>query len=137
MLTWFRQWFQPSEGTFGNRGEHAAEAYLRRLGYQILDRQHRNAGGEVDLVALDGETVVFVEVKTRQSSRHGLPADAVTREKQRRLTRAAATYLKRRGWLARPCRFDVVSVLWSAESKEPQITHYRHAFEASIPGQMY
>lgn len=126
----------PKSQSFGARGEQVAARYLRQLGWRILARDHRNALGEIDLIALDGNSVVFVEVKTRKHSDRGLPADAVNAEKQRRLTRAAMAYLKRRGWLERTARFDVIAILWSDEST-PEITHYRHAFDASGHGQMY
>ena len=137
MLTWFRRLWTPKADTFGNRGERAAERYLTALGYRIIARQHRNAGGELDLVALDGDTVVFIEVKTRQGEDHGQPVDAITADKQRRLTRAALVFLKQRGWLERRSRFDVVAVVWPEETSEPQITHYQNAFEAVGRGQMF
>jgi putative endonuclease len=75
--------------TLGKRGENAAARYLRRRGYKILARGDRFGPGELDIVALDGETIVFVEVKTRESTVAGHPADAVDNVKQRRLTRLA------------------------------------------------
>ena len=137
MLTWFRRLWTPKADSFGASGEHAAERYLTRMGYRIIARQHRNAGGELDLVAIDKDTVVFIEVKTRQGAEHGLPVDAITADKQRRLTRAALVFLKQRGWLDRRCRFDVVAVIWPEGTREPQITHYQNAFEAVGRGQMY
>jgi putative endonuclease len=114
----------------GRRGEDAAARYLAGLGYRILERGRRLRAGELDLVALDGRTVVFVEVKTRQGADHGSPADAVDRRKQTRLTRAALAYLKRHRLLDRPSRFDVVSIVWPAEVVEPDMRHIRGAFEA-------
>lgn len=137
MWSWLRWGRPPVAASLGERGEHAAEAYLRHLGYHILDRRHRNHGGELDLVALDGQTVVFVEVKTRRDASHGHPADALSRDKQQRLTRAALVYLKQRGWLERQRRFDVVAIFWPPQSPEPQITHYRQAFEAAQRGQLH
>jgi putative endonuclease len=137
MLTWFRRLWSRPPGTFGDRGEQAAEQYLVKLGYRILARQHRNAGGEIDLVALDGDTVVFVEVKTRGSEDRGQPVDAITPDKQRRLTRAALVFLKQRKWLERRCRFDVIAIVWPDGDAEPQLTHYQHAFEAVGRGQMF
>src|SRR5262245_42212771 len=93
---------------FGDRGERAAARYLRRHGVLVLVGGHRPALAEVDLIARDGPTLVFVEVKAR---RHGTPAEAVTPEKQRRLTLAALHFLKRHGLLEQPCRFDVVAVV--------------------------
>ncbi len=86
---WFRRLFPKK--TLGKRGEAAAARFLRRRGYKILARGDRFGPGELDLVALDGKTIVFVEVKTRESAVAGHPADAVDAVKQRRLTRLAVT----------------------------------------------
>src|SRR5262245_66298174 len=95
----------------GRRGEDAAARYLRRLGYVIVARGHRDNIGELDLVAVDGRTVVFIEVKTRTSHDAGHPADAVDEAKQKRLTRLALSYLKRHDLLGScATRFDVVAV---------------------------
>ena len=124
---WWRALRRPAP--LGQRGERLAERFLRRQGYVIVERAHRAGGGELDLVAVDGRTVVFVEVKTRRSDRRGDPAEAVDRDKRRRVTRAALAYLKRHELLEYPCRFDVVAIVWPADGK-PQLTHYRDAFEA-------
>lgn len=98
----------------GARGEAAAARYLKRLGYRILVRGDRVRLGEIDLVALDGRTIVFVEVKTRESADSGHPAEAVDSGKQRRLTRLALSFLKRHRLLEYPARFDIVAVTWPA-----------------------
>ena len=121
----------------GDRGERAAARYLRRQGFKILARQHSNRLGEIDLIALDGDCVVFVEVKTRRSDSAGLPVEAVTPEKQRQLTRLALAWLKQHNLLENRARFDVVAILWPENSREPEITHYRNAFEPVGFGQMY
>jgi len=134
MWSWFRAlWQRGTSGSssFGARGEQFAEQYLVGLGYRVLRRQHRNVGGELDLIALDGDSVVFIEVKTRRGVAHGQPVDAVDRNKQQRMTRAAMVFLKREGWLNRRSRFDVIAVVWPDETSSPQIAHYRHAFEAT------
>jgi putative endonuclease len=117
--------------TLGQRGEQAAARYLKRLGYTIVARGEHVRGGELDIVAVDGRVVVFVEVKTRSSEVAGHPADAVDLEKQRRLTRLALAYLKRHGLLGYPTRFDVVAVTWRAEARRPEIQHIKAAFDAS------
>ena len=122
---------------FGDKGEKAAARYLRQQGFKIVDRQHKTQFGEIDLICRDGETWVFVEVKTRQSDASGRPDEAVTQSKQRQLTRNAMSYLKKRNLFEQPCRFDVVSVLWPADAKKPEITHYRSAFEAVGSFQMF
>jgi putative endonuclease len=116
--------------TLGQRGEAAAARYLRRRGYKILARGDRSGPGELDLVALDDKTIVFVEVKTRQSDVAGHPSDAVDDIKQRRLTRLAVTFLKRHGLLECPARFDVVAITWPAKKWLPKIEHVKNAFDA-------
>jgi putative endonuclease len=118
----------------GDRGELEAARYLRRQGLRILQRGYRTDLGEVDLVAVEGDVVVFVEVKAR---RQGSPAEAVTPEKQRRLTLAALHFLKRHRMLDQRSRFDVVAIIWPEESGTPQIEHIRDAFEATGHGQMF
>jgi putative endonuclease len=123
----FRTWLAPR--SLGRRGEDAAARYLRKLGYVIVARGHRDNIGELDLVAVDGRTVVFIEVKTRTSHDAGHPADAVDEAKQRRLTRLALSYMKRHDLLECAARFDVVAVTWPLRGR-PTIEHYQNAFEA-------
>jgi putative endonuclease len=137
MLAWLRRWSPRRAESFGDRGEHAAEQFLKAQGCRVIARQHRNAGGELDLVAIDDDTILFVEVKTRGDTELAQPIDAVTVEKQRRITRAALVFLKQRGWLERRVRFDVIAIVWPEGTAEPQITHYQHAFEATGKGQMF
>ena len=116
--------------SLGQRGEAAAARYLRRRGMKIVARSSRLKPGELDIVALDGEVLVFVEVKTRRSAETGHPAEAVTPAKQRRLTRLAVTFMKRHGLLDRKARFDVVAVTWPAGKWFAKIEHFPGAFEA-------
>jgi putative endonuclease len=95
----------------GTRGEALAVAELRRRGYRVLERNFRTPVGEIDVVAEEGETLCFVEVKWRRGTAMGHPGEAVTAEKQRRIARAAEWYLARRRGPARPCRFDVVAII--------------------------
>ena len=129
---WWRRWFGPKP--LGLRGEDAAAGHLRRLGYRILLRNGRSKLGEIDIVALDGDTIVFVEVKTRVSDTAAHPEEFVDAAKQRRLTRLGLAFLKRRRLLGRPARFDVVAVTWLAESRRPQIEHFPNAFASAGPG---
>ena len=122
---------------FGDRGEREAARYLRRRGYKILARKFRTRLGELDLVARDDETIVFVEVKTRSTNQAGHPTEAITPAKQRRLTQLALAFLKRYGLLERRARFDVVSIVWSSGSRPPTIEHYPNAFEAVGRFQMH
>ncbi len=98
-----------------------AAEYLKKQGYKILDRQFRTRFGEIDLVAMDGREIVFVEVKTRRSSVHGFPEEVVTETKLHRLETAAESYLKARALEGRPYRFDVVAIL--GEGKDVDIEH--------------
>jgi putative endonuclease len=113
----------------GKLGEDLACAELRRLGYAILDRRYRSRFGEIDIVAREGETTVFVEVKTRMGEQFGGGAEALTTWKQRRITQMAVDYLARHRLHDRPCRFDVVAI--EMEGGQPRIQVYAHAFDAS------
>jgi putative endonuclease len=124
---WYR-FFPPA--TLGQRGEAVAARHLRRRGYKIVARGSRGALGELDLVAVDGRTVVFIEVKTRRSQDAGHPAEAVDDDKQRRITRLAVGYLRRHGLLNYPARFDVVAITWPAGRGKPTIEHFQNAFPA-------
>lgn len=97
----------------GRRGERIAERALAARGYEILDRNWRCPDGEIDLVALDGEALVFIEVKTRSSTRYGHPFEAITPGKLSRLRRLAAAWLVARGPVrgARRLRIDAIGVL--------------------------
>ena len=113
----------------GKTGEDFACRALRRRGYEILDRRYRTRAGELDIIARENGTLVFVEVKTRSSPRFGHPFDAVTRAKQRKLVAMADDYLMRKGWQGRPCRFDVVG-LSMRETGRPSVEIVTNAFEA-------
>ena len=115
----------------GRRGENAAARYLQRRGYIIVARGQRGQVGELDLVAVQDRTVVFVEVKTRASHDAGHPADAVDQKKQERLTRVALAYLKRHDLLECKARFDVIAITWPDSKKAPLIEHIQNAFEAT------
>jgi putative endonuclease len=139
VLTRIREWLRQvrREKSLGERGEAAAARFLRRLGYKIVGRQDRHRLGEIDIVAVDGKTVVFVEVKTRSSHDAGHPTEAITPDKQRRLTRVGLSFLKRHGLLEKAARFDVIAVTWEDQKRRPNIEHYRNAFEAVGEGQMF
>jgi len=114
----------------GLRGEEEARRLLERKGFRILAARFRSRLGEIDLVAEDGETLVFVEVKTRLSSACGPPEESVTAAKQRRLVRMAETFLMARGLHGRDCRFDVVAVD-AREDGRLEARHIPDAFRAS------
>jgi putative endonuclease len=128
----FRAWWQRvhPKRTFGQRGEAAAAKYLKRKGYRIVAHGNRTPWGELDLVAVDGRTVVFVEVKTRQTQDAGHPVEAVDGAKQRQLTRLAVDFLRGHRLLEHPSRFDVVAVTWAEGQRRPMIEHFENAFDA-------
>ncbi|MEW6427033.1 MAG: YraN family protein [Thermodesulfobacteriota bacterium] len=112
----------------GIAGEDAAVRHLRRCGYTIVARNFKGGGCEVDVVARDGATLVFVEVKTRSGLGFGHPAEAVTARKRQQIERAALAWLATHGGGEPPVRFDVVAVLWEGDS--PKIELIRNAFES-------
>jgi putative endonuclease len=127
---WWRRWF-------GTRSERAAARFLRRLGYRILARNYTCPHGELDLIALEGRCIVFVEVRSTGCDDADRAAASVDDAKQRRLTRLALYYLQEHHLLDCPARFDVLALSWPPERSEPRIVHYRHAFEAIGRFQMY
>ena len=110
----------------GQSGEDLACAHLSGLGLRVVARNFRCRGGEIDVIARDGEVVVFVEVKERSSASHGAAIEAVTPLKRRRLVRAARIYAAGRGLLEKPVRFDVVAIDWGGDG--PRVRHEKSAF---------
>ncbi|WP_028582896.1 YraN family protein [Desulfogranum mediterraneum] len=119
--------FKPAVST-GRRGERLAADHLLSLGYTLLARNYRRRFGEVDIIAQDGATIVFVEVKSRSGALFGSPFEAVDLGKQRQLSKIALDYLVRNGLEEQPARFDVVAV-WFQAPGEPRLEHITHAFE--------
>lgn len=113
----------------GAHGEREAERYLLKKGWFIVERGFTARGGEIDLVAVDGRTIVFVEVKTRSSDRKGHPTEAITLEKQQHLTRAAYSFLSKKQLSNCSFRFDVISIIWPDRKQAASIEHFEHAFE--------
>ncbi len=115
---------------FGKTNEKLASGFLKRCGYRILEKNFRTPGGEIDIVAADGNIVVFVEVKARRSTRYGSAKLAITPTKQRHLSMAAMTYLKKVGKSGSRARFDVITIQYADD--RPQFEHIRNAFEFAI-----
>jgi putative endonuclease len=115
-------------GSLGRRGEDEAARFLRKRGFSILEQNVRSRLGEIDLVARDGETLVFVEVKARQAGPADPPEAGVTPRKQARLGRLALGYLKAKGLGEARCRFDVVAVELDREDRVTSIRHIPAAF---------
>ena len=111
----------------GERGEDAAVAFLERSGLTVVERNWRCPAGEIDIVALDGETLVLCEVKTRRTAAKGTPEEAVTPAKQRRYAKLAEAYVQASSLENVAVRFDVVTLLVVAEDRA-LLRHYRAAF---------
>jgi putative endonuclease len=109
-------------------GEIAAVDYLRGVGYRILIHNYRSPLGEIDIVAEDGESLVFIEVKTRSTSIFGTPQEAVDRKKQSKIARAALYYLSERQIKRKNCRFDVVVVSVGAGQRH-KVELMKNAFD--------
>lgn len=132
MLSWLQSLLKPEPppDILGQRGENVAAKHLRNQGYKILVRNFRCNAGEIDIVARDGKTIVFVEVKTRADD-DPTPEEQVNNFKQHQITKAAKFYLSRYGVPQPPARFDVVAIVWPS-GREPQIRHTTDAFEATF-----
>jgi len=135
----FRDWFAKRlpKKSLGVRGEEAAANFLKHRGYHILARSLDSPLGELDIVAVDGRTVVFVEVKTRRSDDAGRPEDAIDLRKEQRMRQAALAYLKSNRLLNYSARFDVVAIMWPDGARKPTIEHYKNAFSPVGMGQFF
>ena len=101
--------------SFGRQGEDLAVSLLIDNGYIILERNFRTKFGEIDIIAKDKETFVFVEVKTRCSENFGLPLEAISKAKQRKISRMAVAFMQEKGLLGKMARFDVISIIYSVD----------------------
>jgi putative endonuclease len=124
---WWKRWF-------GRRSERAAAKFLRRLGYRLLASNVSDRDGELDILALDGETLVIVEVRSTSSERLEAveeTAATVDRRKQKKITDATARFLARRRLLGKVAvRYDVLVIAWPESAREPAFRHIPHAFES-------
>jgi putative endonuclease len=116
--------------TLGKSGETYACLELERRGYAILDRRYRTRAGEIDVVARDGDTLVFIEVKARRSTRFGAAVEAITGQKRRKLMHMASLYILARRLGHARCRFDVVTVTFGTGERLPKIEVIKSAFDA-------
>ncbi|MFH2065632.1 MAG: YraN family protein [Pseudomonadota bacterium] len=114
---------------YGREGESVAVKQLKKNGYRILVRNYRTKTGEIDIIAKDGDTVVFIEVKARQTSGYGNPKHAVTWTKQQKIARTALTYLKSTNQMGKRARFDVVAIHPVEDQDQPSIEIIKNAFE--------
>ena len=120
---WWRRWF-------GDRSERAAVRFLKQLKYRIHTRNYLCPGGEIDIVALDGTSLVFAEVRSTASKDPRQPVLSITAEKKRRMTHAALHFIQKKRLRDPAARFDVLIVCWPPGEREPRIDHYPSAFEA-------
>ena len=111
----------------GKKGESIAVKHLKKNGYKILEQNYRTKLGEIDIVAKEKDTIVFVEVKARRSDRFGSPKWAVTLKKQRKISMVALHYLKSKNQTREKARFDVVAIRLTSEG--PGIEIVKNAFE--------
>jgi putative endonuclease len=111
----------------GQTGEDLAFKLLKKKGYKILERNYKSPLGEIDIIAREGKTLVFVEVKTRLTSDFGTAKGAVGPRKQRKVSMVALDYLKRHSLLEHPARFDVVAI--DLDHEQENIELFRNAFD--------
>ena len=116
---------------FGKAAEIAAVKFLAAQGYKILRRNYKTKFSEIDIIAKDKDVLCFVEVKARHSDKFGQPSEALSRNKQRQISKAAICYLKETNALGRLARFDVVTLLYARDL--PAVDLIKNAFELS-PG---
>ncbi|MBE8950558.1 MAG: YraN family protein [Quinella sp. 3Q1] len=114
--------------TFGKFGEDSAAKFLEAQGYTIVARNFRIRSAEIDIIARRDDVLVFVEVKARSDIRHGLPSEAVTFRKQKKIIEAAGVFLQDENFSECACRFDIVEVYLRGDCVE-EINHIENAFE--------
>jgi putative endonuclease len=132
-MFWRSRRAEPNEDptrVLGRRGEAAATRFLKKLGYRILIRNYVCPAGEIDIIALDRDQIVFAEVKTRRSHEAADPEVSVHSHKRRQNTRAARYFLAQTRRQNAACRFDVLAIVLCDRAK-PQIEHFINAFEPS------
>jgi len=112
----------------GKYGEEHAASLLRQNGYTIIEKNYRQPCGEIDIIAKDGETLVFIEVKTRRTTGFGSPFEAITERKKRQIARTAQDYLCRKKQTNKPARFDVIGIVLR-KGRTPQIEIIQNAFD--------
>ncbi len=120
-----------SRKKLGMQGEKLAAKFLKRRGYKITQRNYKCKLGEIDIVAQQDKTVVFVEVKTRRTKEFGPPQYAITAAKKKQISKAALSYIREKNFTEQSCRFDVIAITFSPESRKPKIEHIENAFELS------
>lgn len=112
---------------FGDEGEKLAGEYIQKKGFSIIEYNYRFGKGEIDIIAKDGEYLVFVEVKSRKNLEFGEPEYALTKNKVNQIRKIASAYLYEKNLIEVDCRFDVVAIL-QEQGKDPVINHIENAF---------
>lgn len=115
------------EYDLGRKGEKIALKYLKKSGFEIIESGFRALRGEIDIIAKEKDTIVFVEVKTRTSYEFGTPLEAVDFKKQAQIKKIASIYISKKFQKFIPCRFDVIGIIMNKKG-EPEISHIRNAF---------
>jgi putative endonuclease len=120
-----------SRQKLGKFGEKIALQFLKTKGFTPIAKNYRLKTGEIDIIAMDGNVLVFIEVKTRQGNTHGTPLDSITWKKQRQISKVAQEYLSRNNLFEREARFDVLSVI-CGKNNRPEVEHISNAFELNF-----
>ncbi len=133
LITKLQNIIKKDKRSIGQMGEDAAAKHLKNIGMRILHSNWRHGQLEIDLICQDGDTIVFVEVKTRNSKGLTSPIEGVNQHKKNALLRAAKTWLTVNNAWEKPCRFDVVGVLYDAQDSKPNfhVEYYDNAFDLS------
>ncbi|MFC1712891.1 YraN family protein [Candidatus Poribacteria bacterium] len=115
----------------GAKGEKLAAKFLKRKGYKIIQRNYNCKLGEIDIIAEQDRTIIFVEVKTRRTQEFGPPQNAITAAKRSQISKVALFYIREKKLVDQSCRFDVIGITFSPESRKPEIEHIENAFQLS------
>ena len=122
---------------FGRRSERYAAKYLRKQGWRLVAANVADTLGELDILALEGRTLVIVEVRSTAGTDPLIPAASVDSRKQRRISEAVLRFLGRRRLLGINVRFDIIAIAWPEGQREPKLLHLRDAFESTGRFQMW
>ena len=114
---------------YGQSSEKLASGFLVAEGYRIIETNYKNRFGEIDIIAADGESIVFIEVKSRRSGRFGPAKASISRLKQRKISMVALGYLKSKGAVGKKARFDVVAIDSRASEPGERVALIKNAFE--------
>jgi len=114
--------------TIGDSGEDLAAIYLQNIGYKIIAKKFRTRRGEIDIVAVDGDTLVFVEVKTRNNEKFGNPIAQITQKKANRIYQTAEEYIVKQNCRDMDCRIDAICVNMDGEAHDYHVEHFINSY---------